>query len=314
MKMKKRILLLGIQIFLIILAVSPVFSKSAVGSSELNVSINDSQNSSVILILTDVSVKNFIPKEFKIGDVQFNIQILNNKNSTINNVMAFISGRGYSTYNVVEIPSLGAGEKDYVFVNGNFRESGNITLTIKIGNEIFYQNVSVYSNENIDLIAKELEKKAILANLSMQLKEMEEKYSQLDDEFSSKKENSYDVSQINLDELRRFLREARINIIEENIDATKKNLEFAESEYKYQKNKLDKSKKISFITQIKDNAILFSAIAGALIMFFTLSELLKKKGEGIVSSVGSIGKRVVSGKKRARKILERKKGLNNRKI
>lgn len=51
------------------------------------------------------------------------------------------------------------------------------------------------------------------------------------------------------------------------------------------KNKLDSAETISILTRLKENAVFFSAIAGAIITFFALSELLRRKGEGIVQNM-----------------------------
>ncbi len=239
----------------------------------------------------NVEIRNFIPKEFKSGDVQFNIQIYNKQNNSLSNVIAFVTGEGYSTYDVFPIENLGSGEKDYVFVNGNFKKTGNITLTIWIEGDIFYQDVRVISDSDLDEKQKaEEQRKEILLNLSDTLGDLEQNYNALEDELSSKSDNNYDVSRINLDDLKRILRDTQLNILTENIGEARINLNLAQQEYNDQKNNLGRTSKIPFIQRTKDYAVLFSAIAGALIMFFTLSEMLRRRGESVFSTVGRIVK------------------------
>jgi len=46
--------------------------------------------------------------------------------------------------------------------------------------------------------------------------------------------------------------------------------------------------KVSLAAKLKDNAVLFSTLAGAIITFFTLYELLKRKKENIKEKIKSI--------------------------
>jgi hypothetical protein len=266
-----------------------VNSTNSTNSSDLtNLTINDTVNPDSN-INTEVIIRNFIPKQFKVGDVQFNIQLMNNGDYEINNLIAVVSGRGYSTYDVFPIESLGSGEKDYIFINGNFKETGNITLTIRIRGDIFYQNVSVVSDENLDEKQKaDEQRKEILLNLSNDLQDLEQKYNSLEDEISNKSDNNYDVSKVNLDDLKKILRDAQLDILTESIGEARINLNLGQQEYSDQKNSLDRASKIPLIQRTKDYAVVFSAIAGALIMFFTLSELLRRQGESVFSAVGRI--------------------------
>ena len=59
-------------------------------------------------------------------------------------------------------------------------------------------------------------------------------------------------------------------------------------EYETQKNKLDNVKPKSIINRIRENALIFSTIAGALITFFTLYELLKRKSENVVTATSKV--------------------------
>jgi len=263
-----------------------IISSEANYSNGYDNSTNYSNETQVII--TDVSIINFFPKENKIGDVQLNIQIQNNKDEKISNVLPSVSGRGFSTYNVVSIDELGAHEKDYAFVNGNFRESGNVTLTIKINKETFYQNITV---ADVNAQAQEKNNKDLLANTSSQLEILKKDYSDLESAISTKKDEGYDVSKVNLDELKKLLRNVQSDILSENAVQSKVDINIAQDEYSYQKNLLNNAKPISTVNKLKDYAILFSSIAGAIVLFFTLSELLKKKSVNVVTSVNFFRKK-----------------------
>lgn len=237
-----------------------------------------------------IVISKFGPQEFKLGDSQFTIQVENQRNEEIRDIIALVSGKGFSTYEVVPIDSLNVGEKGYILVLGNFKETGNINLTIRIENEVYYQIVNVVSDlnksEELNEIIKQEEKKnAELANLSLQLSEIKIKFNLLEEELSEKKDNDYDVSKINLNDLRSYIRNAQSSILGKDVQGAHINLNLAEDEYEYQKAKVESAKEIPTLNVIKDNAVIFSTLAGAVITFFALLELLRRKEKSITEKL-----------------------------
>jgi len=226
-----------------------------------------------------LGIKNIIPRTFEVGDSQFSIQVENKQNTTLSNIFPVIIGNGFSTYEAIPIENLDAFGKGYILVSGNFREAGNITLTIKINSETFYENVSVTREASTKDIQAEQEQKAKLESLTWELNKLEENYTLIEQEINDKKENSYDVSQISITDLKKYLRNARSGIFANDAQEAELNLKLAEIEYDDVKELLDNVKKMSIFAKIKENAVFFSAIAGAILTFFTLYELLKKKKE-----------------------------------
>jgi len=281
-------------IFILMLAVLSSFAMA-----EVNDTLNDT-NSGVSANLTNsinetfsptINISNFFPKTFNLGDSQINIEMQNTGNKTLKDIIALITGQGFSTYEMTHIDSLNVGDKSYIILNGNFREIGNITLTMKIMQETFYQNVTVINPNAIDESAQEKknrEKAEMLNNLNAQLSELEKNYTLLESEILTKKNENYDVSQINLGDLKSYIRNTESNVLSGNADSAKVNFQLALEEYNYQKNKLDNSPEISSVDIIKSYALIFTTLAGAFIMIFTLYELLKKKSERVVSTIGSV--------------------------
>lgn len=265
-----------------------------------NHSTNETKNITKNLNLSEeisVSITKFFPKEVKIGDVDFNIQIKNNLDDTLRNIAVFVSGKGFSTYEITTIEELVPLEKDYIFVKGNFRESGNITLKIKINNELFYQNVNVIDvgqKELVELREQEkLIKEETLKNLSIELENIKNDYTNLELKLSEKKDNNYDVSNIDLGDLKKYIRNIESSILTKNINEAEVNLGLAKEEYNYQKNKVDKTKSISILTRIKENALIITTIISAVLALFAISELLKKKGESTINVIKRV-KKVIS--------------------
>ena len=186
-------------------------------------------NTDISVELKGISLYNFFPTETKVGDVQFSIQIKNEGNETINNIIALVSGRGFSSYDIVPIDSLSPGERSYIIAYGNLRESGNITLTLRIDRKIFYKNITVTDpNERVLSNAEEEQKK--LENISQQIEELKTEYASLELEISEKKDQDYDVSSIKLDDLKKFLRDAETSIFSKNLNGAISNLRLAEEE------------------------------------------------------------------------------------
>ena len=236
----------------------------------------------------EILFKNFFPKDFKMGDVQFNIQVQNKKNDSLSNLIAFVTGRGFSTYDVFPV-DLDPDERGYILISGNFRESGAITLKIIIENNVFYQNVTVIDEKNateqdLERLRNEEEQRNLLMNLSNQIEELKNNYNALELELEQKAEDNFDASKVNLNDLKSYIRSAESLILEENANKANINIKLAFEEYEIQKNKLENLKSKSIIARIKENALIFSTIAGALITFFTLYELLKRKSEKVVSA------------------------------
>lgn len=280
-------LILIFSIILILTSINVISEENETNQTEFIINSENTTNQTIIPPennLPEIELIDFFPKESKVGDVQLNIQIQNNKNEAINNVFALVTGKGFSTYNVKPISSLASGEKDYIFVNGNFKESGDIELTIKINDKEFTQDVEVLK-EDIPNNTVEDNKESILTNLSIELTKLKENYTSLESAISEKKDDKYDVSKITLDDFKKYIRNSETSIILKEVEQTKANLKLADEEYNDLKNKLENVKKVSFISKIKDNAVLLTTLATALVMIFTLYEIFKKKSQYIITKI-----------------------------
>lgn len=241
------------------------------------------------MVSAQVSFVDFFPKSANIGDVQLNLRILNLGNETLSNVYAIVSGNGFSTYNVIPADSISINEKGYIFVFGNLRYSGNVSLEIKILGQAFHQNVSVANTEASRALEDELkrqkEKDELIQALSVNVTELENKYDELVNLLDEKQNDDYDVSKIKLDELKNYVRTSQANLLSGNPDSALVNLRLGIDEYNYEKNLLNNVKKISIAQRLKNNALLFSTITGAILAFFAIYELVLKKGSYLAKKV-----------------------------
>ncbi len=293
--MKKSLLI--ISLLFLTFSVAGILADSNETLNQTNQTLdNATLTNGTVSVSPGIILTNFMPQEVKVGDVQFNIQIQNNMNETINNTFALVTGEGFSTYNIVPINSLAPGEKDYIFVYGNLKEEGNVTLTINIDNNIFYQNISVISDtsdqQKLDEIQQEQENEQEIQNISNQLNSLKQNFSSIQNEFVNKQSDNYDVSMVNFDALSGYIHNVQADILTGNLNDAKVNLDLAYDEYNTQKGNLDNSQKVPLISILKNNVVLFSTFAGAVLTFFALYELLKKKK----NEVAEISKKIVEKK------------------
>ncbi|MBN1156967.1 hypothetical protein JXA85_05090 [Candidatus Woesearchaeota archaeon] len=266
-----------------------ITTESLLGQFEENVTVDQTIAGNETHTLTNVPVTDFIltsfvPNEFKTGDVQFNIQVQNTGTVELADLGAFVTGKGFLTYEVVPIDVLKPGEKSYILVMGNIVEGGTggtIKLTIKINSKVFYQNITVIglsSGNNLqELDEAEQKKAAALSILKLQLDDIKKKYDAFENELEEKTENNYDVSGIDAEDFKNYVKDAQSSFLHNDVEQTNVSINLANSEYADLKKRLDEAEVIkrSILNILKDNAVLISTLAGAVIALFSLFEVLK---------------------------------------
>lgn len=230
---------------------------------------------------------NITPLETIVGDVTFEIQVKNTGNTELKHLVPVLVARGFATYDTIPVASLGAGEVGAAYVVGEFGEGGNIVLTAKINEKLFQQMVKVKVPDEETSKALEEEKAALLQAQSEKLKGLEANYDSLLDEIQEKK-GKYDLSDVKTESLKAYLRTAESDIATGEAGKAKVSLILAANEYADQKLLLDAAKKKPFINKIKDNIILISSIAGAVITIFAFYELLKKKKNEVYQKIKEV--------------------------
>lgn len=233
------------------------------------------------LLENPLFLRNILPSTFKIGDAQFNIQIENKGNTTLENIIPLISGPGFFISNIIPIDVLSPNSIGYILVTGTFTHNGTIPLEIRIDNQRLSYNLTVNSEYSPQVSDK------IIIDLTSQLNELKQNYSLTEKLISNKADLGYDVSSISLSDTKKYLRDAESALLTSNINNARANLKLASDELNDQSTRLETVKKIPFFSKFKSNALAFSAVAGALVTIFAAYELLKKKGSVVHSVVVS---------------------------
>ncbi len=225
----------------------------------------------------DFNITSFTPDKADVGDVMFTIQLQNTGNAELKSLIPIIVGRGFSTYDVTLIPSLGPGEKAEAYVTGQLIDTGHIILTIKVGEKIFYEKITVESPAAKEA-KKEKNEEQSISLLSEQLEKVRKDYYSLQDELNAKKKD-YDVSGISLEQLKKYIRDAESAIASDGAEKANVSLVLAINEYNDQKRGLSSALKKPYLARIREEILIFSTIAGAVITLFTFYEVMKKKQE-----------------------------------
>lgn len=226
------------------------------------------------------------PKSAAKGDVLLSVQMKNTGNTALHNLIPIIVAKGFSAYDVVPIKLLEPGAVAASYVSGEFSTAGNILLTLKINDELFYDRLLI-EDKAADAGQKVEENTAAVSAVNAQLEALKAEYHGLETELISKR-SDYEVTDVKLDDLKRYILDAQTNIMSESLQKANVSLMLALTEYNDQRFKLDHAPVRPFLQKIKDNLLLISGIATAIITMISFYELMKKKKQDIVQTVKSV--------------------------
>ncbi len=259
--------------------------------------------------IIDFELVNITPDDAQTGDVLLKIMIKNTGNTKLENLVPVVVARGFSTYDTIPLKSLTPNRVGELFVSGRVADAGDILLTIKINDKIFYDTIKVIEKElvsNQERLAAEVAREKELGNFTAQVVALKTNYDALEQEVREKKKG-YDLSDIKLDDLKKYLLAADAAAVNRDLEKLKTNVIQARGEYTDQKERLAAAQKKSFMSVIRDNIIFISAIAGGIVTIFAGYELLKKKQQGIVEKIKEIKTKTNANREKKKAGKEKKK-------
>ena len=151
----------------------------------------------------------------------------------------------------------------------------------RILDKTFYEEITVNEPE------QEREKKEGLAELNTELESYIGDYEELEKEFEMKSIQGYAIKNIDLGDVKNYLRNTQAAIAKEDLNNAKANIVLLKAELEDIKNKLNRAAKQtkSLKDTIKENAILVSTVIGAILAGLTGWEIFKKKKDAIMTMV-----------------------------
>ena len=232
---------------------------------------------------------NVTPKTVKQGDILLSINFRNTGTAKLRNLLPVVVARGFSTYDVVPIPILRKRDVGTAFVSGKIDEPGDLLLTIKVGEQVFYDRITVLPavrQESLEekRLKEEQKQKSVLA-LSQQLQDLKTKYIELESQYLTKK-NKYDVAGIQFETLRDHIQNAQTKLLNEDLVQANISIVLAYSEYQDQHTAIASAPKKALLLRLKDNVLIISGIAAGIITLFTFYEFMKKKQEHLTQKIG----------------------------
>lgn len=232
---------------------------------------------------------NVTPRSVKQGDVLLSISFRNTGTAKLRNLLPVVVARGFSTYDVVPIPILRKRDVGTAFVSGKVDEPGDLLLTIKVGEQVFYDRITVLPvmhQESLEekQLKEEQKRKSVLA-LSQQLQDLKTKYIELESQYITKKDK-YDVAGIQFQTLRSHIQNAQTKLLNEDLNQANISIVLAYSEYQDQHTAIVSAPKKALLLRMKDNVLLISGIAAGIITLFTFYEFMKKKQEHLTQRIG----------------------------
>lgn len=241
-------------------------------------------STNVTPLVPQLLVLKLVPDMFRAGDMQFSILFLNNGSAPFSTSSVGLTYPGFASYSVSVLDELGPGAKGFVLVSGKFEQEGSGNMTIQVGAISFVVPLVVSAGAK-GIVSSESLLDAHLSNVSAQLREVKQRYALLEQELATKRKEGYALGGISLDDAKVYLRDAEAALIRREPLEAQAGLALAEDELGLRSLQLSVVEKKSLLDTLKENAVLFSTLGGALVMFFTLYELLKKKSAVAVETV-----------------------------
>jgi len=241
------------------------------------------ENVSEVELVVSFELVSVTPSETEVGDTLLELTFHNNGTIALSELTPVVVGSGFSTIDVTPIKLLKPNQTDISFVSGQFSNPGIFLLTIKVRDQVLRRSIRV-----IDSKVKPVEDLTVMkADLSNQLETLRANYKELDTSYRQKKD-SYDVSNIDLTELKKLISSAETALIQMNLVSANASIIQAQREFADQKAALESVQKIGILKRLRDNIIPFSAIAGAIITLFSFYELMKKKQQHLSKKISEV--------------------------
>lgn len=212
---------------------------------------------SVLEDTQEVALGSYFPHTFKQGPQQeITVVIVNEGKASVKNLKAKITGAGVQYLSSTTIDELAPGDEDSLVVRMNIINSGNLTVSLKVLDQVFSLTIQVATE--VQYSPEELQSQ--LAVIKNKLQEQEGIY-------ADKKAEGYFVSEVydSIKSTKEQLREAQQQILTSQFSSAKVSLDLADSSLGDITEGLKTAKKqeVTFLLWLKENAVAITAILAA---------------------------------------------------
>lgn len=228
-----------------------------------------------------LTVEKITPATIKVGEQQLNILVKNTGTVALFSVEAEVSGYGMTTIEKLSIEALPAGEKDYTFTKVLAESAGVYDLIVKV-----YANKVLVTQEIFSVTVTEEEQEeaenVVLFNQSAALAALNEtrtEYNVIEREYYEKEKQEYLVFGIDKDlvEIKEYLRQAQVAVIEQDEKGFQKNILAAQTTIENVAAELESAQKEdkTFMEILSENLALIGSLFGVLISGVTVWSMTK---------------------------------------
>ena len=229
---------------------------------------------------TALVVEKVTPSTIKTGEQQLNILLKNTGTVALFDIEAEVSGYGITTLETLSIEALPFGEKDYTFTKVLAENAGVNDIIVKV-----YANKTLVTQEIVSITVTEEEQEEeeiVLFNQTAALAALNEtrvKYNALEMLYYEKEKQDYLVFGIDKDlvEIKEYLRQAQVAVIEQDEKEFQKNLVAAQTTIENVAAELESAQKEdkTFIEILSENLALIGSLFGVLISGVTVWSMTK---------------------------------------
>ena len=234
------------------------------------------------------SLERVDPTVLKRGTNTITILLRNLRLQEVTGVSGEISGTGLKTIESTTISSIPSGERDTLVITIDAQESGKTTavLKLKVDNVIvnFIQTFTVESDKKEEIPSAE---KGNVTKVSEQFEKKKEELRTLQADYLQKKSDGYllgDVSDT-FKKAQDYADKIQLAIVDGKVSDAEKQLILFTSAIEDVKSYLQNAQKKSLGDKLKDNALLISAVVGALVAVIGLVEKLKGKVDALKDKI-----------------------------
>lgn len=226
------------------------------------------------------SLEKYLPTTLGLGRQQLNILLRNTGTVALTNVSVYVSGPGISTVSTLPLNTLLVGEKDYVFVTADIKQSGVHDLVLKIFfngkiQDKLVEQLTVLDEQKPASSSEEINATA----LAQQLEQLKEEYRDLEQEYQNKKIDGYTVDLVydRLKETHDSIIQAQEAFFDGNYAKVKGHAALATDGLSAlaQQLQIVKKPEQKFTDKLKANLVYIGTISAAIVSVFTATGLIK---------------------------------------
>jgi len=229
----------------------------------------------------EITIDKIVPASINLGANQLNLLVRNTGTVQFKDIYAEVSGDGITTTEKLHLEKLVPGDKDYLFVKITASKSGMIDLVVRmyVNNGTLQQRdiqqINVVQENTATVTADE----ALVANLTKTVDSLRAKNKELEQLYSSKKQERYSVDGIDdrLKNAHNLVVQAQSALYDQDYKKVQSSSRIAGDELSSIQDLLNEAKKptVSFMDKVKNNIVYVASIITGIMVIISAIGLVR---------------------------------------